>query len=62
MTERLTAARGRVAGLHLYDRSEDIRLMRLDRGMMRDGVADLRAILNRLAGAACQAFQMFSRV
>jgi sugar phosphate isomerase/epimerase len=42
--ERLTAARGRILGYHLCDWLENTRHMLLDRGMMGDGVADLRAI------------------
>lgn len=40
----LAAARGRVLGYHLCDWLEATRHMLLDRGMMGDGVADLRAI------------------
>jgi sugar phosphate isomerase/epimerase len=40
----LTAAPGRVLGFHLCDWLENTRHMLLDRGMMGDGVADLRAI------------------
>lgn len=40
----LAAARGRVLGYHLCDWLENTRHMLLDRGMMGDGVADLRAI------------------
>lgn len=44
LAESLTAARGRVLGYHLCDWLENTRHMLLDRGMMGDGVADLRAI------------------
>nr|WP_241741511.1 sugar phosphate isomerase/epimerase family protein [Gemmobacter straminiformis] len=44
LAESLTAARGRVLGYHLCDWLETTRHMLLDRGMMGDGVADLRAI------------------
>ena len=44
LAETLMEARGRVLGLHLCDWLEDTRHMLLDRGMMGDGVADLRAI------------------
>lgn len=40
----LAAAKGRVLGYHLCDWLENTRHMLLDRGMMGDGVADLRAI------------------
>ncbi len=40
----LAAARGRVLGYHLCDWLENTGHMLLDRGMMGDGVADLRAI------------------
>ncbi len=44
LAESLTAARGRVLGYHLCDWLEITRHMLLDRGMMGDGIADLRAI------------------
>ncbi len=44
LPEALRAARGRVLGYHLCDWLENTRHMLLDRGMMGDGVADLRAI------------------
>ena len=44
LAESLAAARGRVLGYHLCDWLENTRHMLLDRGMMGDGVADLRAI------------------
>jgi sugar phosphate isomerase/epimerase len=44
LTQSLAAARGRVLGYHLCDWLENTRHMLLDRGMMGDGVADLRAI------------------
>lgn len=40
----LAAAKGRVLGYHLCDWLENTRHMLLDRGMMGDGVADLRGI------------------
>lgn len=40
----LARAKGRVLGYHLCDWLEDTRHLLLDRGMMGDGVADLRAI------------------
>lgn len=44
LAESLAAARGRVFGYHLCDWLENTSHMLLDRGMMGDGVADLRAI------------------
>lgn len=44
LRESLAAAKGRVLGYHLCDWLEDTRHMLLDRGMMGDGVADLRGI------------------
>ncbi|MFC3529944.1 sugar phosphate isomerase/epimerase family protein [Paracoccus mangrovi] len=44
LPEALRAARGRVLGYHLCDWLENTRHMLLDRGMVGDGVADLRAI------------------
>lgn len=44
LKKSLTDARGRVLGYHLCDWLENTRHMLLDRGMMGDGVADLRAI------------------
>lgn len=44
LAQGLLAARGRVLGYHLGDWLENTRHMLLDRGMMGDGVADLRAI------------------
>ena len=44
LAESLAAARGRVLGYHLCDWLENTRHMLLDRGMMGDGVADLRSI------------------
>lgn len=44
LPESLAQARGRILGYHLCDWLEDTRHMLLDRGMMGDGVADLRAI------------------
>jgi sugar phosphate isomerase/epimerase len=44
LTQSLAAARGRVLGYHLCDWLENTRHMLLDRGMMGDGVADLRGI------------------
>ena len=44
LAESLAAARGRILGYHLCDWLENTRDMLLDRGMMGDGVADLKAI------------------
>lgn len=44
LAESLLAARGRILGYHLCDWLENTQDMLLDRGMMGDGVADLRAI------------------
>jgi sugar phosphate isomerase/epimerase len=44
LAKSLAAAKGRVLGYHLCDWLENTRHMLLDRGMMGDGVADLRAI------------------
>ena len=44
LADSLAKARGRVLGYHLCDWLENTRHMLLDRGMMGDGVADLRAI------------------
>jgi sugar phosphate isomerase/epimerase len=47
----LAAARGRIHGYHLCDWLETTRDMLLDRGMMGDGVADLKAIRAAVEGA-----------
>lgn len=55
LPEALRRARGRVLGYHLCDWLEETRDMLLDRGMMGDGVADLRglrAALEQEAGYA----------
>lgn len=44
LAQCLRGAHGRVLGFHLCDWLHDTRHMLLDRGMMGDGVADLRAI------------------
>ena len=44
LAESLRQAHGRILGFHLCDWLENTRHMLLDRGMMGDGVADLRAI------------------
>lgn len=52
LAESLAAARGRVLGYHLCDWLETTRHMLLDRGMMGDGVADLKAIRQAVEDAA----------
>lgn len=47
----LARARGRILGYHLCDWLEETRHMLLDRGMMGDGVADLRGIRAAVEGA-----------
>ncbi len=47
----LARAKGRVLGYHLCDWLEDTRDMLLDRGMMGDGVADLRDIRTAVEAA-----------
>lgn len=44
LPQSLAAAQGRILGYHLCDWLENTRHMLLDRGMMGDGVADLKAI------------------
>lgn len=44
LRESLLSARGRILGYHLCDWLENTEDMLLDRGMMGDGVADLKAI------------------
>ena len=51
LAQSLRAAQGRVLGYHLCDWLEQTRHMLLDRGMMGDGVADLRAIRRAVEGA-----------
>ena len=51
LAESCAAARGRIVGYHLCDWLADTRDMLLDRGMMGDGVADLRAIRGAVEGA-----------
>ena len=54
LAETLARASGRVFGLHLCDWLENTTDMLLDRGMMGDGVADLRAIRTAVEGAGYQ--------
>ncbi|GKY90011.1 sugar phosphate isomerase/epimerase family protein [Sinisalibacter aestuarii] len=51
LAESLAAARGRIFGYHLCDWLENTRDMLLDRGMMGDGVADLKAIRGAVEAA-----------
>jgi sugar phosphate isomerase/epimerase len=51
LAETLDAAAGHVLGYHLCDWLENTSDMLLDRGMMGDGVADLRAIRGAVEGA-----------
>ena len=51
LAESCAAARGRILGYHLCDWLADTRDMLLDRGMMGDGVADLRAIRGAVESA-----------
>lgn len=52
LADSLAAARGKVLGFHLCDWLENTGHMLLDRGMMGDGVADLRAIRSALEDKA----------
>ena len=62
--ESCAEARGRIFGYHLCDWLEDTSDMLLDRGMMGDGVADLKAIRRAVEEAgytgACEV-EVFSR-
>lgn len=51
LAESLSAAQGRILGYHLCDWLEATSDMLLDRGMMGDGVADLKAIRGAVEGA-----------
>lgn len=51
LAQTLAEARGRIFGYHLCDWLENTSDMLLDRGMMGDGVADLRAIRAAVEGA-----------
>jgi sugar phosphate isomerase/epimerase len=51
LAKSLTRAQGRIFGYHLCDWLENTSDMLLDRGMMGDGVADLRAIRAAVEGA-----------
>lgn len=64
LAEGLERARGRILGYHLCDWLEETGDMLLDRGMMGDGVADLKAIRRAVEGAGyagpCEV-EVFSR-
>lgn len=51
LSDALEAARGRIFGYHLCDWLHDTNDMLLDRGMMGDGVADLKALRGQVEGA-----------
>ena len=51
LADSLLAARGKILGFHLCDWLRDTGDMLLDRGMMGDGVADLRAVRRAVAAA-----------
>lgn len=51
LAQSLQQARGRILGYHLCDWLENTGHMLLDRGMMGDGVADLRALRQAVEGA-----------
>ncbi|WP_420328392.1 sugar phosphate isomerase/epimerase family protein [Mameliella sp.] len=64
LAETLSAARGRIFGYHLCDWLEDTRDMLLDRGMMGDGVADLKGIRSAVETAGYKGLcevEIFSR-
>lgn len=56
LPDSLAQAGSRIMGYHLCDWLEDTRHMLLDRGMMGDGVADLRAIRAAVEGAGYAGF------
>lgn len=56
LAESLQAARGLILGYHLCDWLAETKDMLLDRGMMGDGVADLRAIRAAVEGAGYAGF------
>lgn len=51
LAQALPKARGKILGYHLCDWLENTNHMLLDRGMMGDGVADLRALRGLVEGA-----------
>lgn len=56
LPETLARSRGRIFGFHLCDWLENTRDMLLDRGMMGDGVADIRALRAEVERAAYTGF------
>jgi sugar phosphate isomerase/epimerase len=56
LAQSLAAARGKILGYHLCDWLENTSHMLLDRGMMGDGVADLKAIRQAVENAGYQGF------
>lgn len=56
LAESLAGAGDRILGYHLCDWLEDTSDMLLDRGMMGDGVADLKAIRAAVEGAGYRGF------
>ncbi len=56
LASSLQKAQGRILGYHLCDWREDTRDMLLDRGMMGEGVADLRAIRAAVESAGYDGF------
>ena len=62
--ETLNQAEGKIFGYHLCDWLENTSDMLLDRGMMGDGVADLRGLRAKVEGAGYRGFceiEIFSR-
>ncbi|MEO0386466.1 MAG: sugar phosphate isomerase/epimerase family protein [Pseudomonadota bacterium] len=56
LAESLRAAKGRIFGYHLCDWLSETRDMLLDRGMMGDGVADLKAIRSAVEATGYDGF------
>ncbi|MEY2960410.1 MAG: hypothetical protein RLZ60_240, partial [Pseudomonadota bacterium] len=56
LAESLKTASGRILGYHICDWLEDTRDMLLDRGMMGDGVADLKEIRRAVEAAGYSGF------
>ena len=56
LADGLARAKGRILGYHLCDWLENTRHMLLDRGMMGDGVADLRGIRAAVEGTGYRGF------
>ena len=65
LLQTLPKARGKIFGYHLCDWLEDTKHMLLDRGMMGDGVADLKALRAMIESAGYQGkceVEIFSKV